>query len=158
MNRLVLIQHVWIRWSKYDRGPGPGARRKALPREFPFEPPGESHLGWSHLVYMNSDEDYFPRHRWDEATRPTQTQVRVRKQGDFAEIRAHIATRQPRRVMEGTICRLPFGQRMILRINERWDYRLQRGYDEHNYIIGYADTATLDLPLFREIDERELLY
>ena len=53
---------------------------------------------------------------------------------------------------------LPFGQRVTLRCNSKSDGDHDRWYFEDVVHVGWADTATLDLPVFREIDERAPLY
>ena len=62
------------------------------------------------------------------------------------------------RAQTGWVARLPFGQRLTFRVNAKADGDHDRWYFEDVLHIGWAEEATLDLPLFREIDERVLLY
>ncbi|MEG3181034.1 hypothetical protein [Sphingomonas sp. LT1P40] len=85
--------------------------------------------------------------------------IQTRIDGDHLWIKPRVSSQKPRRLhLEDWIIRLPFGQHAIFHINGASDGRHQRRYEEHRIAIGFAETATLDLPLFREIDERVLLY
>lgn len=165
MKRLVSVQHVMIRWSKDQRNPEGGARRKALPRTFPFAPPKPSDKGWIHRIVMDAGEDYVPRETWRELPLKADLDgIFVQPDDAFAEVfltpgSEHLHLQKPRRGhLSGLIARLPFDMRLLVRVNTAWDGHIQRHYDDHVIQIGYSDRATLDLPLFREIDERADLY
>lgn len=161
MNRRLAIQHVHLHWDKAGRGAYWGAVRNALPREFPFRAPFDSEPGWFHRIAMLARNDY----RQDEALNAIakidswRIPVTTRIDGDHLRIKIGVTTRWPLRPhLDGWIARLPFGQRITIRVNAKADGDHERWYFEDTLHIGWAEEATLDLPLFREIDERVLLY
>lgn len=85
--------------------------------------------------------------------------VKTRLEGDHLWVKFMVANREPHRPnINDWIARVPFGRRLIFRTNNKSDGDHDRWYFEDNFQVGFAATATLDLPLFREIDERVLLY
>lgn len=164
MNRLILIQHIGIWWGKEDRGAQAGAARNALPRRFAFAPPGPGGRGWIHSIRMDARDAYAPGDKWCEFSAANSGGIRVEPAGAFAEVSiggggVPLHVQKPKRPnLNGLIARLPFGQRLVLRVNTAIDGHHQRWYADHTVHIGFAEAATLDLPLFREIDERADLY
>ena len=162
--RMIAVQHIAIHWTKWDRGPAAGARFKAVPRQLPFAPPGDVVGDWVHHVRYDSQREpsYAMREAWSARRPVADDGVTIRTVGDVAEV--HFAAghvyqgKVHREHFTGLVARLPFGQRLVIRVNGASDGDHQRYYSEHTIHIGFADTATLDLPLFRDIDERVPLY
>lgn len=163
-SKMIALQHISIHWTKWDRGPMAGMLRKRIPRTLPFMPPGNEAANWVHTARYASREDssYQLTESWDERMPEGWDGIRVRPRKQAAEIyfdpeyvpqgklrRAHFA---------GLVARLPFGQKLVIRINGVSDGDHQRLYSEHVFHIGFAEVATLDLPTFREIDETLPLY
>ena len=85
--------------------------------------------------------------------------VKTRLDGEHLWVKFMVANREPYRPnINDWIARIPLGKRLIFRTNNKSDGDHDRWYFEDNFQLGFAATATLDLPLFREIDERVLLY
>lgn len=165
MNGRLAIQLTQIAWTKWDRGAKPGAVRNALPREAPFHAPHDTERGWLHRIDYDALQSSQYRHTdtlrdladVDEWEMP----VRTRFSEDHIWLRPHLYLQKPHRKaaqLDGWLVRLPFGHRAIIRANTAVDFRRQRNYYEYHLTVGWAETATLDLPLFREVDERVLLY
>jgi len=161
----VALQHLEIIWSKESRGTHDGhraAERNAVPRSFAFTPPGESEQGWLQKVGFDSDEAFTPRELWSriEDADPEFLPLRWRRDGDhhWIGIKNLFLQKPSRPNLQGWFAKLPIGKRLIFRVNTAIDWENVREYREHHIIIGWSEEATLDLPLFREIDERELLY
>lgn len=157
----IAIQHIRIGWTKHERGPEQGAARNAIPRDAPFRAPGASEKGWYQLLRYDAAEDYRRDERWDDlATVETwRLPVAWRLDGDHLWIGLKVFPLKRRWLQSNRwIVRLPFGQRCVIRLNDKWDGDHQRIYDENHIAVGFAAEASLDLPLFREIDERVLLY
>ena len=156
---MIALQHIGIYWTKWDRGPRAGALRKALPRTLPFVPPGDASANWVHNARYDSREDstYQLLESWGERLPKDWDGVRVRPRDGVAEVYfdpEYVPQGKLRREhFSGLIARLPFGQKLVIRINGVSDGDHQRYYSEHVFHIGFADIATLDLPTFREIDE-----
>lgn len=162
MRGQLAIQHVHIHWDKATRGmPGAGVRN-ALPREVPFDPPRSSECGWYQRIDYRARDHFVPVTRYGELgeTEDWRVPLATRLEGsDHLWLRFNVANRTPHRPhLDGWIVRLPFGQRVTLRCNSKSDGDHDRWYFEDVVHVGWADTATLDLPVFREIDERALLY
>lgn len=160
----MLIQHVEVRWTKYDRGPEQGAIRNALRLDFGCKPPGESAAGWLQHIRLDAP-NYAPREYWKPfPLDPERDGIRVLPQREFAsvflETRANdLYLQKPDRAhLSGLIAKLPFGQQLVIRVNAAIDGDHQRMYADHLIRIAYADAPSFDLPLFREIDERVSLY
>lgn len=121
-------------------------------------------MNWVHLVRYDSrgDSTYQVRESWEQRMPEGWDGVRVRPQRNVAEVHfdpQYVPQGKLRRDhFKGIVARLPFGRKLIIRINGVSDGDHQRLYSEHVLHIGFADTATLDLPLFREIDELVALY
>lgn len=161
MTRRLAIQHVHLHWDKATRGMPGSAVRNALPRELPFRAPFESTAGWYHRINYSAREDFAPKEAWHDLDQIEKGRMPVstRFDGDHLGLRFDVAARTPYRPhLEGWIARLPFGQRLTYRINSKADGDHDRWYFEDVFHIGWAATATLDLPQFREIDERVPLY
>ncbi len=157
----IAIQHIAIHWSKEDRGPEAGAVRNALPREVPFQPPADCETGWLQSIVFDAQHGYDRHERWEQLDQVMDWMipVRTRIKNGHLWIKLNLHLGQPDRPnLADWIVRLPFGQRAAIHVNGKHDARRQRIYREHRLAIGFAETATLDLPLFREIDERVLLY
>lgn len=157
----LAIQHVHLRWTKDDRGPEAGAVRNALRRAEAFRPPSASAAGWLQHIRYDAAEGYRRVETWQalSAIAAERLPVRTRIESDHLWIRLAVTGGQPRRPqLDGWIVRLPLGQRAVIRTNQKYDGDHQRLYEEHHVSVGFAATATLDLPLFREVDERVLLY
>lgn len=161
MRGQLAIQHVHIHWDKAARGMPWSGVRNALPREVPFDPPRESERGWYQRI------DYQARTNFDPVTYGAigeiddwRIPVATRMEGkDHLWMRFSVVNRAPRRPnLDDWIVRLPYGQRVTLRSNSKSDGDHDRWYFEDVIHVGWADTATLDMPVFREIDERALLY
>ncbi|WP_337846286.1 hypothetical protein [Sphingomonas sp.] len=162
MRGQLAIQHVHIHWDKATRGmPGSGIRN-ALPREVPFDPPRASDRGWLQRIEYRARDGFAPVTSYGELGEIEDWRVPLatRMEGDdHLWLRFNVANRAPHRPhLDGWIVRLPFGQRVTLRCNSKSDGDHDRWYFEDVVHVGWADTATLDLPVFREIDERALLY
>jgi hypothetical protein len=161
----LALQHLEIVWSKESRGTHDGhraAERNAVPRSFPFAPPGEAEQGWFQQVTLDSGDRFAPRVRWTrmEEMDAHYLPLRWRQDGDFHWIgRRNLFLQKPKRPnLDQWFAKLPIGKRLVLRVNTAIDWENVREYREHHLIIGWSKAAMLDLPLFREIDERELLY
>jgi len=159
------LQHIEILWSKESRGTHDGhraAERNAVPRSFGYAPPGESEQGWFQKIRFDSDEGFAPRERWQriEELDPAYSPLRWRRDGEhhWIGIKNLFLQKPSRPNLGGWFAKLPIGQRLVFRANTAIDGEHVREYREHHLIIGWSEAATLDLPLFREIDERELLY
>ncbi|MBA4762961.1 hypothetical protein [Sphingomonas sp.] len=162
MRGQLAIQHVHIHWDKATRGmPGSGVRN-ALPREIPFDPPRDSERGWYQRIDYQARARFVPVTSYGElgVIEDWQLPLATRMEGkDHLWLRFNIANRAPHRPnLDHWIVRLPYGQRVTLRSNSKSDGDHDRWYFEDVVHVGWADTATLDLPVFREIDERALLY
>lgn len=128
----------------------------------PFDPPRESERGWYQRI------DYRARANFDPVTSygaigeidDWRIPIATRMEGkDHLWMRFNVVNRAPRRPnLDDWIVRLPYGHRVTLRSNSKSDGDHDRWYFEDVIHVGWADTATLDLPIFREIDERALLY
>jgi hypothetical protein len=158
----LAIQHVHIHWDKAARGMPWSAVRSALPRELPFDPPRESERGWVHRIDYAGRTNFSPTTSYtalgeiDAALLPLATRM---EGSDHLWLRFNVANHTPYRPnLDQWIVRLPFGQRVTLRCNSKSDGDHARWYFEDVVHVGWGDTATLDLPVFREIDERALLY
>lgn len=163
MEHRIAIQFTQIAWTKWARGAPAGTIRNALPREAPFRAPSDSPRGWLHRIEYNAlkSSDYQHREEWiDLATGDNwRMPVKTRLDGDHLWIMPRVYLQKPVRAnLQSWMVRLPFGQRAIIRINTAVDGDHQRHYYEYHLTVGFADTATLDLPLFRELDERVPLY
>lgn len=157
----VAIQWVRMRYDKHDRGADAGALRHGVPREYPFIPPGDSARGWLHEVRVASDDGYAHRADWLDLTGcdARSLPVAVQQDGETAAIRVvQHGGKIVRREFDGEVARLPFGRRLTIRHNNAYDGDHQRIYVEDALHIGWAAEATLDLPTFRMIDLRQLLY
>lgn len=159
------IQHVQLIWSKESRGTHDGhraAERNAVPREFGFAPPGEAEQGWLQKVTLESGDRFTPRESWTriEAMDAAYLPLRWRREDDYHWIGLkNLFLQKPKRPnLQQWFARLPIGKRLILRVNTAIDWEGVREYREHHLIIGWSEAGTLDLPLFREIDELELMY
>ena len=141
--------------------PGSGIRN-GLPRELPFDPPHASERGWYQRIDYRARDRFVPTIRYNALGEidATLLPLATRMEGhDHLWLRFNVANRAPYRPNLGQwIVRLPFGQRVTLRCNSKSDGDHDRWYFEDVVHVGWADTATLDLPVFREIDERALLY
>lgn len=158
---MIAFQHVSIFWTKWDRGAEPGARRNALPRQHPFRPPGDPAADWVHHVSYRAIRNpaYDLTEQWAQRLAGREDGLILRPGRDFTEVSAvGGGSGKLRTSLNGLIARVPFGQRLIVRTNGVSDGDHQRYYWEDTYHVGVAETATLDLPLFREIDARVLLY
>lgn len=161
MTHRLAIQHVHLHWDKATRGMPGSAVRNALPRELTFKAPFESEVGWYHRIDYSAWENFIPKTAWRDLGQIDKSRVPVstRIDGDHLWLRFDVAARTPSRPhLEGWIARLPFGQRLTYRINFKADGDHDRWYFEDVFHIGWAETAMLDLPQFREIDERVPLY
>lgn len=157
----VAIQHIALRWGKLERGAAQGALRNALPREAPFHPPSDNGEGWLQSIAFDAEGGTYRRsERWLELDRAKGLlPVRMRIEDGHLWIRLDLYIGQPVRPnLCDWIIRLPLGQRGIIHVNGKHDGHHQRSYHEHTVTVGFGETATLDIPLFREIDERVLLY
>lgn len=162
MKGQLSIQHVHIHWDKAARGmPGSGIRN-ALPRELPFDPPHASEQGWYQRIDYRARDRFVPTitYRALGEIDVTLLPLATRMEGhDHLWLRFNVANSAPYRPnLDQWIVRLPFGQRVTLRCNSKSDGHHDRWYFEDVVHVGWAETATLDLPVFREIDERALLY
>jgi hypothetical protein len=160
---VIAFQHILIQWTKDDRNPLDGAARKALPRALPFLPPGDPAGDWRHWIEYRSRDDYVAHERWLTGRPEKRDGIVAIPASNNADIffypRQGIHLQKPLRPrLAGLIARLPFGKRLIVRLNTASDGDHQRLYYEHIVHFGFADIATLDLPLHREIDERVVLY
>ncbi|MCW3835277.1 hypothetical protein ACFQ1E_00520 [Sphingomonas canadensis] len=161
MKRRLSIQHCHIHWDKAARGMPWSGVRNALPRELPFRAPFDSDPGWYHRIDYRGRNRFEPEEAMREIakTEGSRVPVTTRIDGDFLALRFDVGARTPYRPhLEGFIARLPFGQRLTYRINCKADGDHDRWYFEDVFHIGWAAESTLDLPLFRDIDERVLLY
>lgn len=167
MTLQLAVQHIEIKWGKDARGTADGhtaALRNAIPREFQFAPPGDSVEGWfQHIRRVSWEDSFAPRERWQriEDMDHRYSPIRWRRDGDYMWIGLrNILLQKPSRPhLKEWFARLPIGQRLILRVNTAYDWSgYLRDYYDHVLSIGVSPVATLDLPLFREIDERALLY
>lgn len=161
MKGRLAIQHVHLHWDKAGRGAEWGAVRNALPRELPFKAPAESERGWLHRVTFDARHRYRQDEAWHDldAVEAWRVPVKTRLDGDHLWLKMAVSMRWPlRQHLEGWIARLPFGQRLSFRVNSKSDGDHERWYFEDHLHIGWAETCALDLPLFREIDERVILY
>ena len=157
----IAIQHLQLSYWKKDRGAEAGAMRNALPRIHPFSPPERTGPGWYHSIMRQSHESYRVHESyWDLATVDRRRlPIALRADGDFLEIRVvQHGGKIKRPQLDKPIARLPFGQRVAIHFNNAHDGDHQRSYSEQAIHVGWAGEASLDLPLFREIDLRELLY
>ncbi len=136
--------------------------RNALPRELPFDPPRASERGWYQRIEYQARASFVPVTSYGELGEIEEWRVplSVRMEGqDHLWMRFRVANRAPYRPnLDKWIVRLPYGQRVTLRSNSKSDGDHDRWYFENVIHVGWADTATLDLPVFREIDERALLF
>ncbi len=162
MRGQLAIQHVHIHWDKAARGMPWSGVRNALPRELPFDPPHDSERGWVHRIDYDGRTNFAPTTSYTALGEidPALLPVATRMEGtDHLWLRFNVANQTPYRPnLDQWIVRLPFGQRMTLRSNAKSDGHHDRWYFEDVVHVGWADTATLNLPVFREIDERVLLY
>jgi hypothetical protein len=161
LKRRLAIQHIRIHWGKSGRGAKWGTVRNAVPRERPFHAPFDSDPGWYHHITHDHGDSYAPVEAMHELGKIENWRVPVhtRIEDDRLGIRFNVAHRDPYRPhMVGWIARLPFGQRLTFMTNHKADGDHERWYWEEHFHVGWSDMATLDLPLFREIDERVLLY
>lgn len=161
MRGVLAIQHVHLHWDKSGRGADAGTLRNALPRALPFQAPGASEAGWLHRISFDARTRYQQDEAWHDLVRMegSSLPVATRIDGDHLRIKPLVWVGTPRRPhLNGWIARLPFGQRLSFRINSKADGDHDRWYVEDHLHIGWADRCTLDLPLFRDIDERVLLY
>lgn len=165
MSGRLAIQLVRIAWTKWDRGARPGAIRNRIPRHAPFAPPHDSARGWLHRI--DHDALASPHYRRTERMcdladlADWELPVQSRFSEGHVWLRPRFYIQKPNRKaaqLGNWLVRLPFGQRAIIRANTAVDFRRQRNYYEYSLTVGFADTATLDLPLFRDMDERVLLY
>ena len=163
--RVLAIQPIDTRWSKDERGPEHGRRRKALPDAYPFAPPGDASADWLHRVEHRASAGYAPEVQWTNLSDPDcasiDRPVTTRIDGNHLEIALGEMLQfgkvaGPGR--RGTMARLPFGKRVTIRLNNVFDGDCQRHYSEHVVHVGFAARATLDLPLFRQVDLRRVLY
>jgi hypothetical protein len=159
------LQHLELRWGKEARGTDSGnraAERNAVPRSFAFSPPGAREQGWFQHVLFESGAHFVPVERWFQLgeTAPEMLPLRWRRDGDHHWIGCrNLFLQKPSRPnLEGWFARLPIGQRLIFRVNTAIDWENSRDYREHHLIIGWSDDGSIDLPTFRDIDERALLY
>ncbi len=170
MKLQLAIQHIEIVWGKESRGThrtgaDRATMRNALPRTAPFDPPGEAADGWfQHIKRVSWDEDFTPREQWqriEDADR-ARLPIRWKQEGDFVQIGLrNLRLQKPDRphLRSQFFAKLPIGQRLILHVNAAYDWGgYPRDYFEHVLSVGVAPVATLDLPLFRAIDERALLF
>ncbi|MGV3457806.1 hypothetical protein [Sphingomonas sp.] len=162
MRGQLAIQHVHIHWDKAARGMPWSAVRNALPREVPFDPPHASARGWYQRIDHEGRTNFAPTTSYGElgVIEDWRVPLATRMEGsDHLWLRFNVANHAPYRPnLDQWIVRLPFGQRVTLRCNSKSDGDHDRWYFEDVVHVGWADTATLDLPVFREIDERALLY
>jgi hypothetical protein len=136
--------------------------RNALPRELPFDPPCAGERGWYQRIDYEARDRFVPTTRYsalgeiDAALLPLATRM---EGSDHLWLRFNVANHAPYRPnLDQWIVRLPFGQRVTLRCNSKSVGDHDRWYFEDVVHVGWAEAATLDLPVFREIDERALLY
>lgn len=162
---MILVQRVLIRWTQADRGAAAGTIRNALPRQFPAHPPSRPAAGWLQQIEMAAAEKYALRESWQALEPGRWTDglvVRLREDRLDVTIDPHAAIaclQKPSRPnLAGTIALLPHGQRLVVRLNGAMDWRGPRTYLDYTLHVAFADSATFDLPLFREIDERVVLY
>ena len=162
MRGCLAIQHVHIHWDKAARGMPWSGVRNALPRELPFDPPRASERGWYQRIEYQARASFVPVTSYGElgTIEDWRVPLATRMEGrDHLWMRFSVVNREPRRPnLDKWIVRLPFGQRVTLRSNSKSDGDHDRWYFEDVFHVGWADSATLDLPVFREIDERALLY
>ena len=162
MKGKLAIQHFYLHWDKGSRGMPWSGVRNALPRELPFRAPSDTEQGWYQRIEYNARDNFQPQETWSELGEVEKWRVPLstRMEGDHhLWLRFHVASRDPYRPnLEKWIVRLPFGQRVTFRSNAKSDGDHDRWYFEDVFHVGWADTTTLDLPLFREVDERVLLY
>ena len=160
-DQLISIQSIDIRFDKTHRGPRHGALRKALPRAHAFAPPAVSPTGWWHAVTCRAEANYAAQSEYhDLAAMPrVRWPVSLKFEDDACLITLN---RSPGKISVSrrgrSLARLPFGQRLKIVFNDVHDGDHQRLYVEQTLRIAIAEHATLDLPLFREIDLRKLLY
>ena len=168
---MIALQRISIEWDKSHRGAGPGAVRNALPRMEAFAPPGDPAGDWVQIIHYRAswrDQDgwqpiYDRKEEWHRRLpQPYPDNIRVDVAGDIAEVHYVPETvlegKITRRHLPGVVARLPRGKRFVLRINGVDDISGPRTYREAAIHVAFADEATLDLPLHRELDERKLLY
>lgn len=162
MRGQLAIQHVHIHWDKAARGMPWSGVRNALPREVPFDPPHASERGWCQRIDYRARDRFVPVTSYGALGEIEEWRVPLvtRMEGsDHLWLRFNVSNHTPYRPnLDQWIVRLPFGQRVTLRCNSKSDGDHDRWYFEDVVHVGWADTATLDLPVFREIDERALLY
>jgi len=164
---VVSVQLIKIQWDKTHRGPKHGAIRKALPRFMPFDPPPHPPEDRWHQVVFNALDGYKEHESWRSKRKGIGNERRnaypasVKPEGEFLRVGLgrdlHLG-KMRKRLVGRTFARLPFGKRVAIHFNDAHDGYHQRLYSEYALHVGYADRPTLDLPLFREIDLRRLLY
>ncbi|MFL9839473.1 hypothetical protein ABS767_00735 [Sphingomonas sp. ST-64] len=161
MKGRLAIQHFHLHWDKATRGMPGAAIRNALPRTLPLCAPFDSEPGWYHRIDYRAVDRFAPHEAMHEIARTEDWRIPVERRvdGDFLQLRFSVWNRAPHRPnLAGWIARLPFGQRLTFRSNAKSDGDHDRWYFEDVFHVGWSDTATLDLPLFRDIDERALLF
>jgi hypothetical protein len=164
--RTIAIQLVEVHWSKDERGPEHGRRRKALPDAYPFTPPGDERTDWFHRVSHEAQSDYRAKTTWTDMSDPDERErvispIKARMDGNHLEIALGEMLQYGKlaaNARRGILARLPFRKRVIIRLNNVFDGDCQRLYSEHVVHVGFAERVTLDLPLFREVDLRRILY
>ena len=159
---MIALQHIQLFWTKWERGAEDGAIRNRIPRKMPFVPPGDPKLDWVHHLHLRTDSEgkYRPREHWLQRLPTSEDGIVVRMRGNICEVSfaGALQGKLHRPHFHGLIAKLPFGQLLTIKINGASDGDHQRFYFEDTFHVAYADTATLDLPLYRLIDERKLLY
>lgn len=159
---MIALQHVSLFWTKWERGAQNGAIRNQIPRKWPFIPPGDPTLDWVHHRHLQTDRrgKYQPREQWIQRRAQSEDGIITRIRGDVCEVSFAGAYQGKlhRPHFHGLIAKLPFGQMVTIQVNGASDGDHQRYYFEDTFHVAFTETATLDLPLYRLIDERKLLY
>lgn len=164
---MVSVQLIKIHWDKTQRGPHFGAIRKALPRLVPFEPPRQGSPELWHSVTFDGRFGYKHSSNWFSKTRVGESgwrnpyPISAKQEGGFLRVglgRDLYLGKMREKLVGRTLARIPFGKRVAIHFNDAHDGHHQRLYYEYAINVGFAEKLTLDLPLFREIDMRRLLY
>ncbi|MEL7691094.1 hypothetical protein [Citromicrobium bathyomarinum] len=168
---MIALQRISIEWNKSHRGAGPGAVRNALPRIEAFQPPGDPATDWVQTIRYHGNwregDGWQPVYdrtvEWHQRMpQPYPDNIRVDIRGDIAEVHYVPETvlegKITRRHLPGVVARLPKGKRFVLHINGVDDVGGPRRYREATINIAFDEAPTLDLPVYRVLDERKLLY
>jgi len=166
-SRGISVQLIKIHWDKTHRGSQQGAIRKALPRLLPFAPPPKSSQNLWQSVTFDARSGYKRNTAWHSKPKVPGADwrnpypVSAKQEGDFLRLglgRDLYLGKMQKKIAGRTLARLPFGKRVAIHFNDVHDGNHQRWYFDYSLNVGFAQTPTLDLPLFREVDLRRLLY